>query len=105
MLRSPLPMSAGRLLAGLEVALSALERAVPELSHPRLRAFIDSIDDAGVRANLEAAVCARATMMLTTTHSHRRLDRAARCSKLTSAYGTYIRRRRTAFHRPTAPLF
>ena len=88
-----------------EVALSALERAVPELSHPRLRAFIDSIDDAGVRANLEAAVCARATMMLTTTHSHRRLDRAARCSKLTSAYGTYIRRRRTAFHRPTAPLF
>ena len=47
-------------------------------------------------------------MVLTTTSTCRDCARAARCSKMSSAFagfGKYILRRMTAYHRPTEPLF
>ena len=44
-------------------------------------------------------------MVLTTTSACRDCGRAARCSKMSSAFGKYILRRRTAYYRPTEPLF
>ena len=44
-------------------------------------------------------------MVLTTTSTCRDCARAARCSKMSSAFGKYILRRRTAYHRPTEALF
>ena len=86
-------------------ALRVLHRAVPSMRHAKLRAFIDAIPDAGVRANLEATICLKATSMLATTLHCKQCHRARRCAKLSSAFGHYIVERRKAFHRPVAALF
>jgi hypothetical protein len=88
-----------------ESALRLLHRAVPTMRHAKLRAFIDAIPDAGVRANLETAICLKATAMLATTIRCKQCARARRCAKLSSAFGHYIVERRKAFHRPVEPLF
>jgi hypothetical protein len=88
-----------------EAALAALEAAVPALRATRRRWLLDAIPDTGVRASVEAAICTQATMVLTTTSACRDCGRAARCSKMSSAFGKYILRRRTAYHRPAEPLF
>ena len=86
-------------------ALRLLYQAVPRLNNPRLRAFIDAIPDAGVRANVETAVCLKATVLLATTGHCRDCAHAKRCAKMSSAFGHYIVERRQAFMRPTQPLF
>ncbi len=91
--------------AAQEAALATLEEAVPALRATRLRGLIDGIADSGVRASVETALCTQATMMLTTTSNCRNCRRAARCSKLSSAFGKYILHRREAYRRPTEPLF
>ena len=42
---------------------------MPPLRNDRLREFIDAIPDAGVRANVETAICLKATAMLATGES------------------------------------
>ena len=86
-------------------ALRMLHRAVPSMRNERLRSFIDAIPDAGVRANLESAICLKATAMLATTGRCRVCGRARRCAKMSSAFGHYIVERRKTFMRPTEPLF
>ena len=86
-------------------ALRILHTSVPRLQNPRLREFIDAIPDAGVRANVETAVCLKATAMLATTGSCFNCAHARRCAKMSSAFGHYIVERRRAFLRPTDPLF
>lgn len=86
-------------------ALSVLHRAVPRMRHTKLRAFIDAIPDAGVRANVETAICLKSTAMLATTIRCRNCAHARRCAKLSSAFGHYIVERRKAFRRPIEPLF
>ena len=86
-------------------ALSELEGAVPAMRNARLRALLDAVRDAGVRASIEAAVCTQASMMLTTTSNCRICRRAMQCSKMSSAFGKYILQRRKAYRRPTEPLF
>ena len=88
-----------------ETALAALVAAVPALRTTRLRWLLDRIPDSGVRASVETALCTQATMVLTTTSACSNCGRAARCSKMSSAFGKYILSRRTAYHRPTEPLF
>ena len=82
-----------------------LHRAVPSMRHTELRAFIDAIPDAGVRANVETAIVLKATAMLATTIRCKQCHRARRCAKLSSAFGQYIVERRKAFYRPVEPLF
>ena len=60
---------------------------------------------AGVRANVETAICLKATAMLATTGSCHNCGHARRCAKMSSAFGHYIVQRRKAFLRPTDPLF
>ena len=86
-------------------ALRVLHKAVPSLRNSKLRAFIDAIPDAGVRANVETAICLKATAMLATTIRCKQCHHARRCAKLSSAFGHYIVERRKAFHRPVEPLF
>ena len=86
-------------------ALRVLYRAVPRMRNTKLRAFIDAIPDAGVRANLETAICLKATAMLATTIRCRNCAHARRCAKLSSAFGHYIVERRSAYARLTEPLF
>ena len=88
-----------------EEALRILYQAVPSLRNEKLRDFIDAIPDAGVRANLETALCVKATAMLATTGRCKNCHHARRCAKMSSAFGHYIVERRKAFHRPTEPLF
>ena len=78
---------------------------MPALRATRRRWLLDGIPDTGVRASVETAICTQATIALTTTSACRDCGRAARCSKMSSAFGKYILRRRTAYHRPTEPLF
>ena len=82
-----------------------MHRAVPRMRHTRLRTFIDAIPDAGVRANVESAICLKATAMLATTIRCKQCHRARRCAKLSSAFGHFIVDRRKAFHRPVDALF
>ena len=70
-------------------ALTALEDAVPPLRNDRLRGLLDAIADTGVRAGVETALCTQATFMLTTTKNCRNCRRAARCSKMSSAFGKH----------------
>ena len=86
-------------------ALRVLHRAVPSMRNERLRAFLDAIPDAGVRANLETAICLKATAMLATTGRCKSCGHARRCAKMSSAFGHYIVERRKTFMRPTEPLF
>ena len=86
-------------------ALRVLYAAVPTLRNTRLRLFIDAIPDAGVRANVETAICLKATAMLATTGACKQCHRARRCAKMSSAFGHYIVERRSAYARPTEPLF
>ena len=86
-------------------ALRILYDAVPRLRNTKLREFVDAIPDAGVRANVETAICLKATAMLATTGSCHNCAHAKRCAKMSSAFGHYIVERRKAFLRPTEPLF
>ena len=80
-------------------ALTALEEAVPPLRNDRLRGLLDAIADTGVRAGVETALCTQATFMLTTTTNCRNCRRAARCSKMSSAFGEHCIIMRTAGRR------
>ena len=86
-------------------ALRRLERALPAARSPRLRAFIDAIPDAGVRAGVEAAVCVEAKLLLSTTDACDDCAKARRCSKMSSAFGRHIIDRRRAYGRASMALF
>ena len=86
-------------------ALRVLHASVPSLDNSRLRAFIDAIPDAGVRANVETAICLKAVAVLATSSACRDCERARRCAKTSSGFGAYVVNRRRAYGRPTAPLF
>jgi hypothetical protein len=86
-------------------ALQKLEVKVPQLRNTELHAFIDAIPDTGVRSNVEATICAKASMLLATTNHVLNSGKARQCSKTTSAFAQYIVQRRKAFLRPTGPLF
>jgi len=88
-----------------QAALDTLYAAVPTLRNAQMHEFIDAIPDSGVRSNVEATICAKAKMLLATTHVCRNCGRAKRCSKMSSAFSQYIVSRRKAFQRPTEPLF
>lgn len=88
-----------------KLALNYLHRTLPGLHQPRLRAFLDAIPDSGVRSNVEATICIKASVALTTTGRCTECARAKRCAKLSSAFGAYIVARRKAYQRPTKPLF
>ncbi|KAL1507484.1 hypothetical protein AB1Y20_008320 [Prymnesium parvum] len=86
-------------------ALRRLEAAVPQLRTPRLRQLLDAIADGGVRAAVEASICARAALLLSTAAACEDCRRARRCAKAGSAFAGYIARRREAYGREVAPLF
>ena len=81
-------------------ALTALEEAVPPLRNDRLRGLLDAISDTGIRAGVETALCTQATFMLTTTSNCRNCRRAARCSKMSSAFGKHCMLMRTVGRHP-----
>ena len=61
--------------------------------------------DAGVRANLEAAICAQSKLLLTTTSLCDDCAKARRCSKMSSAFGMDLLNTRVAYRRTSRPLF
>eukprot|EP00966_Prymnesium_polylepis_P095252 2205975-Prymnesium_polylepis.1 len=67
--------------------------------------MIDALPDAGVRAGVEAAICAQAQLLLSTTDACDDCKRACRCSKMSSAFGRHLLRRRAAYGRESLPLF
>ena len=72
---------------------------------PKLRARLNALTDAGVRAGVEAAICARADLLLSTASPCDNCERARRCAKLSSAFGSHMVARRTAYGQPTEALF
>jgi len=86
-------------------ALRRLESAVPAARGGHLRAFLNALPDAGVRANLEAAICAQSKLLLTTTSLCDDCAKARRCSKMSSAFGMDLLNTRVAYRRTSRPLF
>uniref|UniRef100_A0A7S3AGY8 Uncharacterized protein n=1 Tax=Haptolina ericina TaxID=156174 RepID=A0A7S3AGY8_9EUKA len=86
-------------------ALARLERIVPNLQSTRLQALVGALGDAGVRAGVEAAICIRSDLLLSSSSPCMDCARARRCSKLNSAFGSHLVARRTSYQRPSEALF
>ena len=97
---------AGARRPAARAALLRLERLLPAVRQPRLNALIGTLPDSGMRANLEAAICARARLLLSSAaDACTDCAKARRCSKMSSAFGAHVLHRRNAYGRPSEPLF